>query len=154
MEAQINKLTYITPLNSEYEINNEYPKSIEEFKPILKDAALNKDEINSFYERHFIDYFSNQRNQYIIYHPIYDGLKKKRKGFVILSRGIDEKVNNMNMDSLFEYNWLSKIKAYNKQRFSFNSLDSIKIRNYKKFNFLDALFGKKDYIVHYQFNKK
>jgi len=145
------KYRYLNPLNDYYELFKEYPTELDEIRTLLSES-FNDEEIRAFYRLHFLDFHSKENDSVVIYYPIYDDLLKTRKGFVVLSRGIDGKRNNVITDSLFKSSYLKSLELYDKDSY-FETGDTITLQNSKKkFDIFNIFFGNKDEIIRYHYN--
>lgn len=94
----------------------EYPISYEQMvKSIYKST---EETFKEYYlDLLYTDFMSNQK-QKLIYYPVYDKTTKKRLSYVILSAGIDGKINNIlsENDSLFIDDLSMKLKLYNQNK--------------------------------------
>ena len=121
-----------------------YPSNVDTIDQYFKILANS----NEKYYDDFIDPLSNS-NQHIKYIPLYNRINKRIEAYVLLSAGIDGKINNVinNKDTFFIDNYQEIIASYNRDSF-YKTGDTIK-NNKAEFNFINYLFGKKDYIIFY-----
>lgn len=97
------------------------------------------------------DVFSKKENALLSYIPVYNPKNLKREGFVMLSAGIDGKLNNIfdvKTDTVFIDNLNDRFKLYNPRSFSEPTSSSI-LQNINGFNLYNYFFGKKDCVLEY-----
>jgi hypothetical protein len=143
---QNNTSAKVKDLLNEYMLTHlEYPATIDEVVDISGDA-IKKDGLSAWH-----DPFSADSSLYS-YLPLYDRMNKKRLGFVLLSAGVDGKVDLINTegDSLFIDDFENKIAVYNpsgikKHKKSKDQHIDVKVG----FSLFDKMTGKKDLIVGY-----
>ncbi|MCD4695362.1 MAG: hypothetical protein K8S16_03890 [Bacteroidales bacterium] len=100
------------------------------------------------FDTKMLDELSNN-NEYLRYFPLYNKTNQKREAFILLSAGIDGKINThiAEKDTLFINDFMSKRLLYNEfdldwyNNFTFDSITKFKLTNY--------FFGKKDYLLLY-----
>lgn len=105
----------------------------------------------NYIKAQFNDVFSNKENTLFSYIPVYNRKNLKREGYVMLSSGIDGKLDNLfdlETDTVFSDNLNNRFKLYNQISFS-ETLSSFILQNINGFNLYDYFFGKKDYIIEY-----
>ena len=107
------------------EINGRFPDSLEEVYLVYK--HYNPEEIGSIEYWHFIDVF-NEKGRWIGYFPIYDSNDSIMISYILLSAGIDGKLNNVfdTSDKLHLDDWKQKLNLYNPDVF-----DNVKENFYK-----------------------
>jgi hypothetical protein len=112
----------------------------------------NYNELKSFYsdspyidlERTNLDPFSKKRKLYR-YMPIYNKNNKFREGYIIVSAGIDGKINNNLQDTLY-FEDVNILKFYN----SVVQCNTFPFVDYSvKFNLFNYFFGKRDLLISY-----
>lgn len=122
------------------------PNSIDSLFPFSP-----RNEIDSLKIIHFNDLLASNRNQVLEYYPLYNRKDTIRDAFIIVSTGIDGKLNNKFDlgDTIFKDNYFKKFNFYNYNNSFKNQfvLSNDTINN--KFNLILYLFGKKDYLVSY-----
>lgn len=158
-----------------YNKYGEYPLNVLSYNDEIDetDSVLNRTyAINGF---HMMDYFAKDANQ-LVYYPLYNPYTKKRESFIILSVGIDGKLNNLfaEADSLYLNSWWDKVSLYNlgeylisKYKGYTDSRSTTYLCDYKqpagtemlvrviegsqdkfpKFSIVDYLWGKKDLLL-------
>jgi len=79
----------------------------------------------------------------LLYLPLYNRLNKKKESFLIISAGIDGKLNSKFTvgDTIYDDDYFNKFDFYN--------LEEYADRKSMKFNFWYYLFGSKDYLIRY-----
>lgn len=112
----------------------------------------------------------------LTYYPIYNRDNGKRESFILLSAGIDGRLNNIVSDTLYKDNWWTQLDIYNLQEimtdaFYKQALSTLYIRTKRRggqiggnedectwkyrnsirpaFSTIQYLWGKKDYVVQY-----
>lgn len=120
-----------------------------------------------------VDILAREDSGMLMYYPIYSRINGKRESFVLLSTGVDGKLDNMILDTLYMDNWWTQLKVYNieevmgnafyKQAWNIvcvrtperieylgNDLNSINMGLFDpRFSIFRYLWGKKDYVVRY-----
>ena len=98
------------------EINGRFPDSLEEVYLVYK--HYNPEEIGSIEYWHFIDVF-NEKGRWIGYFPIYDSNDSIIISYILLSAGIDGKLDNVfdSSDKLHVDDWKQKLRLYNPDEF-------------------------------------
>lgn len=143
---QNNTSSKVKDLLNDYMLTHlEYPATINEVVDVSGDE-IKKGGLSVWH-----DPFSADSSLYS-YLPLYDRINKKRLGFVLLSAGVDGKVNIINTegDTLFIDDFEDKLSVYNPSG----------IKDHKKskgehidvkvgFSLFDKMSGKKDLIVGY-----
>jgi hypothetical protein len=114
--------------------------------PVLPISTSEFEKTDITYWQYFSDPFGRNHDT-ARYYPIYNRQTLKRLSFIILSCGIDGKFDNILSinDSLFEDNYLKKLKLYNpdeNNQFGFVSCSF-------KFNIDEYKHGDKDYLLFY-----
>lgn len=90
------------------------------------------------------DPFSKQEDD-LLYVPIYSSSNKLREGFLLISAGIDGKINTKIKDTIY-FEDVSNLKFYN----PFPSAKKLSYREYKlKYCYFDYLFGNSDLLVEF-----
>jgi hypothetical protein len=116
-----------------YSLNGEFPeyytKIDTSFYNALNNEKVNNEEFLYMKNQFYLDPFS-QDSSFFYYKPIYNRKSKKREECMLLSAGIDSKINNRFPDTLYVDDSL-KISVYSEAE-----LDS--------FSYLLSCFGKKD----------
>jgi hypothetical protein len=131
-------LYYTMPFHSYFFDNFEYPESIEELGDFYSGT-------NRYYELldQLKDPFSKDGSDFL-YIPLYSP-SNLREGYLLISRGIDRKLNNDVIESLYLEDPI-KLKLYNDleiaKRGVFRKFDS-------KFSFKDYLIGNNDLLIEY-----
>jgi len=132
-------------LLSQYFFDNwECAKNLEEVIPY----ESHDPKYESLKERYFKDFLSSRKG-FINYVPLYNRLNLKREAFLIISAGIDGKINNVinEEDTIFIDEFEEKFRFY-------NPAGEIIPNNHlpdpdSTFHLMKLLFGKKDYIIQY-----
>ncbi len=120
-------------LLSYYDTNSEYPLNLEELKSFMKGYP----HVSNLEKA--VDMFSKKEKPFN-YLPIYNPITKKREAFVLFSKGIDRKTDNLSQgDSIFTSNYILKLKFYDTDT---SGVYSIK-------NLYSYFFGNKDYLISY-----
>lgn len=155
------KSLYIKNLNEvEYRKNNflyqdsflfyfnhesKYPVNIDEAMLIKPDNP----DYNIYLDSQLKDYL-NKESALIQYIPVYDKANLRINAFLLVSAGIDGKIDNniTKDDTIFIDDFDKKLNFYNISSIQ----DSISLRpsdKGTKFNIFDYFFGKKDYLISY-----
>ncbi len=133
-------LHYTLPYELYFDQHFECPKSMSETTNLFYKK-------NNYESRFYKDWLSKE-DSFIVYLPLYNRINKKREGFCLLSSGIDGYINNhinLEKDTLFLDNFVSKIKIYND---SINWLSNLVTHDRdSSFNTYLYFFGKKDYLI-------
>jgi len=122
------------------------PNNFEEVIPLPKSDP----DFQIYCKRYFTDYLQRYPNHKILYLPVYNENNKNREAFLLLSAGIDGKINYSipPQDSLFTSNWNSAVDIYNPNHYY--AIDSIITKMMPpSYCLYDYLFGKKDYLIAY-----
>jgi len=159
-----------------YYNNLELPQTLE---PIMEeqkkfaDYIKDPEHINYIIYYYFKDFLSREKPGLIHYIPLYNSHNMKREGYILLSAGIDGKINNRYdwSDTLFisdfknEEDIQKKLKLYEKSNLYTDNLDDIaeyieysdtglsfydpdnKYRKKILFNIFNYFFGKKDILI-------
>lgn len=143
MDIQRTNFLYQDPFISYYINNLEFPKEIEYVIELDQDDP----DYDAYVQRHFKDYLSQQNGQ-IKYIPIYNRKNLQIRAFVLLSAGIDGKMNIDVQDTMFLDDFDNRIPSYNRQSF-YRIGDTLGVDDNIKFNIWRYLFGNKDYIIYY-----
>lgn len=143
IRANFNMLVYLYPFELVYPEKNEFPRSLSEIPSYSIDSSFNKN--------YFRDPLGD-KNEKLIYFPLFDKLNNKFDSYMIVSRGIDGQLNNAfnSSDTVFKSEIFDKFNFYNelcwKDFENYSTCDSILN---SKFNLIKYLFGKKDYLIFY-----
>ena len=92
--------------------------------------------------KHFPDSL-NKCGNILTYVPLYNRKNKKKESFILISAGIDGKLNTeYNVgDTIYDDEYLNKFNFYNTTEYAG--------RKSLKFDLINYIFGKKDYLVRY-----
>ena len=121
-----------------------------ELKSIDEPSIDDSDDPSTLYKYYFQDFLQRNGDGYIRYYPLYNRDNNKREAYILLSAGIDGKVNNnfTYHDSLFISDFLDKINIYNPNSF-YKVGDTINATKPPEFSLFDYFFGRKDYLIEY-----
>ena len=135
---------------------------------------------DSLFQNNIVETIHLEGEEVLAYYPIYNRNNGKRESFVLLSAGIDGKMNNNITDTLYMDSWWTQLKIYNFQEimantffkqaynrifimtthrfvhigYDFDKNVSSTIESMRpKFSIFDYLWGKKDYVVMYGFDE-
>lgn len=105
----------------------------------------------TYYYFNSIDPLSKNKDIFV-YYPIYDKKTKRRVNYLILSAGIDGRINNAlsKTDTLYNDDWIFKLKLYNKERPLWTISENRYYLNREEliqYNFFKKYIGKKDYAI-------
>lgn len=115
----------------------QYPKCLKEIDSLYYGLNNFHDtNIRSARKKALMDPFAKNESYYF-YKPVYDNKTMLRESYIALSRGIDRKINNKFLDTVYLVDSLY-IRNYLFGKY-FNSSENI------LFNYFDKYFGKKDY---------
>jgi len=134
-------LQYMYPFDLLYDKNNyEFPKNLNNY--------FSDENIKVFINHNFKDLFS--KSELLIYYPLYNDSIGKFDTYIIVSRGIDRKLNNKfnYYDTISKYEIFKKFQFYNEQCWkNYNNYFLCDSLINSRFNLFNYLFGKKDYLV-------
>jgi len=145
---------YDTPY-VDYSFNNnlELPETFEDIrKELKKDFDDNLDDVQYGYDDYINDYvrdfLSKEAPGFIHYIPLYNPDNLKRENFVLLSAGIDGKINNRYdwRDTLFLNDFQDKLKLYDRNKL-ISIFDDVTAEKKVYFNIFYYFFGKKDILI-------
>jgi hypothetical protein len=144
LETNRISLTYQSPFVNYFRYNFKCPENEKEILKLLKE----KDK-EAFRQIHLKDPLSRKQNSNIKYIPLYNSDNLNSEGFLILSAGIDGKINfTSNEDSIYIKNFENELPLYNSKNF-YQSSDKIRRKPCPDFDILNYFFGKKDYLIGY-----
>ena len=108
---------------------------------------MDEDSYNDFLNMYVEDLFSSKKENYM-YYPIYNRSRTEKISFVIISSGIDGKINNVlkEEDTLSVDTWYTQLKLYNYED-ALNGMTNLVINRDPHFSIYDYFFGKKDYLI-------
>jgi hypothetical protein len=119
--------------------NFRYPYQIDELYDFFNDSIFNKS-----VEKILNDPFS-KRNRPLLYIPVYSISNKLCEGYLLISAGIDGKLDNSAKDTIY-FEDISKFKFYN----SVKAATKLTYREFDStFSYKNFLFGNKDLMVEY-----
>jgi len=107
---------YNTPIDDFKEVKGRFPDSL--YEVYLAYKHDNPEEIGYIELYHFMDIF-NKKGRWIGYFPIYNSDDSQIISYLLLSAGIDGKLDNVNNPSnkLHLDDWKQKLKLYNPDEF-------------------------------------
>lgn len=121
--------------NSDYNLHDQIISMIPE-------GFVTHSSVKSFVEYSYRDEL-NDNGSIFLYVPLYSRQTKKKESFVLISAGIDGKLNAKYTvgDTIYDDEYLNKFNFYNIEEYA--------ERKSVKFNLGSYLFGNKDYLVRY-----
>lgn len=124
---------HIIPFDVYFDKYYEAPINLNELHYILQEYPIIPNDT-------YTDPFSSKGNK-LLYIPIYNPVNLKRESILLISAGVDGKINNryQESDTIFTYMVDDMLKLY-------NNPNDIEIPRY---NLFKRLFGKKDYAIMY-----
>ena len=132
---------YAEVYNSFFRKNFQYPKNNKNLGEFIK-----KDTINSKYYTYFLHDPFSKSNANLLYSPLYSKVSYKPEGIILISAGIDGKINTKLKDTLF-IDDVKKIKFYN----NVNDPTKYYLLDFDTtFSFFNCLFGNRDLLVYYK----
>jgi len=158
LQLKIGNEIYNELIDSFREFAGKYPDSLREVYLAYKDSYPK--DIENIELRYFIDVFS-KNEEWVGYFPIYDDEGSEIISYVILSAGIDGKLDNVvdPSEKLRIDNWKQKLKLYNPDEFDevttfvdkFNERQVCYKGNieHRPYNAKEEKFGGKDLLIHY-----
>lgn len=122
---------HIIPFDIYFNMHYEAPINLDELHDIVQDYPIIPNDI-------FTDPFSSNRDS-LLYIPVYNPNNLKRESVLLISAGVDGKINNRHIktDTIFNYMVNDEFQFYNKPT-------DISIPQYC---LLKRLFGKKDFVL-------
>jgi len=146
------------------EFDGRFPDSLMEVYLAYKQDY--PEDIVSIEMRHFMDIF-NKKGRWVGYFPIYNSDDTKIISYILLSAGIDGKLDNIlePSDKLHLDNWKEKLNLYNPDEFDYGDAayykylndsyaDGIKLDcrkgyiNVRPYSMWEEKFGTKDLLIH------
>ncbi|MCK4676579.1 MAG: hypothetical protein KAT48_00480 [Bacteroidales bacterium] len=145
MEYRKINFLYQNPFISYFENKSECPLNIEEVIVLKPDDP----EYETYLNRHFKDFLSKEK-ELIYYMPLYNKHNLKRDAFLIVSAGIDGKVDNLvsKEDTIFIDEFEKKLNFYNSSRY-YRIGNPMQSYHDSTFSITNYFFGQKDYLIAY-----
>jgi hypothetical protein len=117
---------YQTFIDSFRSANGKYPESLNEVYDYAESTSNYFYTIEEIEQNHFVDVFS-KKGEWVGYFPLYDSTDTEIVSYVILSAGIDGKLDNKlaSGEKLHMDDWSQRLKLYNPNEYDEIDADSL-----------------------------